>query len=109
MHGNLSVIAFLWCFCCSDELRGLAEACGASSLQDPAMFSFDVDRAQVIIVEGSSSDTGLQHFKSKGVISIRHIIISLGRCMYCKRFNCLFYLFLPHVRTVNRRYDPNRF
>ena len=36
---------------CSDELRNLVELCGGSTVQDPALFSFEPHQKQLIIVE----------------------------------------------------------
>ena len=52
---------------CVDELRSLAEACGASSIFEPTMFTFDINMTPVIVVEGTSDTdpNALQNFASQ--------------------------------------------
>ena len=55
--------------CSSDDLCDLAEACGAMTIQEPSMFTFDPDKVQVIIVENSAT-TKMAELQSKYCFNI---------------------------------------
>ena len=51
-HFNMYVVKTVYS---SDDICGLAEACGAMTIQESSMFTFDPSKVQVIIVENNAA------------------------------------------------------
>jgi len=60
----------------TDELRGLATASGAVSVREPSMFTSDVTKTQVVVVEVDRTDLS-QLLESKWLLTSRNMTESI--------------------------------